>query len=309
MAGFLGSGDLYGDRLDDAGVSTGFVLLGNAKKFAITEETETKERISTGKTTYGQALDTASIKKPAKIAILLDNFDKDTLAMALLGDAVTLNQGAATTQTETITAKAGKFIQLALGNLASANFKVEANDGVVASARVDSTAYAVGDFIIPAAANDHYYKCTVAGTSDAAPPTYPVDGTTVVDGTATWLDMGTIILVKDTDYTVNYAIGMVESMATGVITDGQSLKVTYDANAIAGYTISGSTKPTIKMVLKLDGKNQASGKDVIVSVDEAVLTPSSEVDFQADDFISLELGGTLKTLTGQTSPYSVELRN
>ena len=124
MSGFLGSGDLYLDRLANDGSSTGFVLAGNATQFAIQEETETKERISTGRETYGQALDTASIKKPAKISISLDELHKDNLAMALLGDVADLNQGSGTSETETITAKLGKFIQLSKSNLAEANFKM-----------------------------------------------------------------------------------------------------------------------------------------------------------------------------------------
>ena len=309
MSGFLGSGDLYMDRLAEDGTNTGFVLTGNATKFAIQEESETKERISTGRDTYGQALDTASIKKPAKVTITLDELNKENLAMALLGDVVALNQGAGSNENETVTAKSGKFAQLAKGNLAEANFKVENNDGASASAWQVSTAYSVGDLVIPTVANGHYYKCSTAGSSDATEPTWPTDGSTVVDATAQWLDMGTIEKTKDTDYRVNYRIGLLEILASGGIVDGDVLKVTYDSNAISGYTINGSVQPTIKAKLMLDGKNFADGKAVIVRVDEAVLTPGGEVDFLATDWTTMELSGTLKTLTGQTAPYTVELRD
>ena len=39
-------------------------------------------------------------------------------------------------------------------------------------------------------AGTHYYKVTVAGTSDATEPTWPTDGTTVVDNEVTWQDLG-----------------------------------------------------------------------------------------------------------------------
>jgi len=50
------------------------------------------------------------------------------------------------------------------------------------------TLYALGDTIVPLAApNGYEYECTVAGTSGAAEPTWPlVPGGTVVDATATW---------------------------------------------------------------------------------------------------------------------------
>jgi hypothetical protein len=53
-----------------------------------------------------------------------------------------------------------------------------------------STSYAEGDLVRPTTANEHYYKCTSAGTSNSSEPTWPTDGTTVDDNTATWQDMG-----------------------------------------------------------------------------------------------------------------------
>ena len=309
MSGLLASGNLRIDRKDATGASTGLLDVGNATKFEIQEESEVKERISTGTEDYGQVLDTVAIKKPAKISIEVNDLRADNLAMAFLGDVAVLNQGAGTGESETVTAKSGRFVQLAKGNLATANFKVEANDGVTASAWSSSNAYSVDDFVIPTVANDHYYKCTVAGTSDVSEPTWPTDGSTVVDGTATWLDMGVIEYTLSTDYQVNYRIGLLEVLANGGIADAETLKVTYDHNAISGYTISGSTTPTIKAELLLEGINMADGKAIIVRVDEATLTPGSGVDMLAAEFATLELSGTLKTLTGKTSPYTVEMRD
>jgi hypothetical protein len=55
-----------------------------------------------------------------------------------------------------------------------------------------STAYSVGDRVVPTTGNGYYYECTVAGTSDAATePTWPTTiGGTVVDGTVTWVCKG-----------------------------------------------------------------------------------------------------------------------
>lgn len=56
------------------------------------------------------------------------------------------------------------------------------------AARVDSTAYALGDVVRPATHNGLEYVAIAAGTSDASEPTMPtIAGATVADGTVTWL--------------------------------------------------------------------------------------------------------------------------
>ena len=53
------------------------------------------------------------------------------------------------------------------------------------------TAYAEDDLVVPTTPNGHYYQATVAGTSDdTTEPTWPTNGTTVVDDGVTWQDMG-----------------------------------------------------------------------------------------------------------------------
>jgi hypothetical protein len=57
-----------------------------------------------------------------------------------------------------------------------------------AEAWVTATAYTAGHIIIPTTANNFRYRCTVAGTSGAGEPVWPVAvGGTVADGTATWI--------------------------------------------------------------------------------------------------------------------------
>jgi hypothetical protein len=119
---------------------------------------------------------------------------------------------------------------------------------------------------------------------------------------------GTTTYVEGTDYQYNAPIGMVMALASGAITDAESLKVSYAAGAIAGNVIAGGTQPTVKGALILDGVNLETQKPIVVRVDQATLTPNKEIDFKAGDFAGLELNGILITLPGSTSPYSVELR-
>lgn len=54
-----------------------------------------------------------------------------------------------------------------------------------------TTAYVVGDQVLPPTANGFYYKCTTAGTTAGSPPVFPTTiGTTVTDGTVTWTCWG-----------------------------------------------------------------------------------------------------------------------
>lgn len=48
----------------------------------------------------------------------------------------------------------------------------------------------VGDFVIPTVPNGHVYESQSVGTTAVGEPVFPTDGSTVVDGTVTWLDIG-----------------------------------------------------------------------------------------------------------------------
>jgi len=51
-----------------------------------------------------------------------------------------------------------------------------------------NTAYVVGDAVAPTVANNHTYKCTVAGISGGSEPVWPTtNDTTKVDNTVTWI--------------------------------------------------------------------------------------------------------------------------
>ena len=107
MSGFLGSGDLYYDRVV-GGVSQGWLRFGNATKMEIKENAEIKERKSKQKATYGQVLDSVAVKEPAELSISLDDLDKDNLALIFLGDVSTVAITGASVTTEVHAAKLDK---------------------------------------------------------------------------------------------------------------------------------------------------------------------------------------------------------
>ena len=107
MAGFLGSGDVYYNRVL-GGVEQGWLRFGNATKFEIKENAEIKERKSKQKASYGQVLDSVAIKQPAEIAIALDDLDKDNLALVFLANVVDGAVTGAGATAEVHSAKLGK---------------------------------------------------------------------------------------------------------------------------------------------------------------------------------------------------------
>ncbi len=113
MQGLQFSGDLFVDRLTSAGVAQGLMKWGNAIKLEIKPNAETKDLVSKMRDTAGQVLDSVTKQKPADFSLVVNQVDKDVLAMALMGDAVArVGAGAAVTD-EAAVAKLDKYISLA----------------------------------------------------------------------------------------------------------------------------------------------------------------------------------------------------
>ncbi|ADE14178.1 conserved hypothetical protein [Nitrosococcus halophilus Nc 4] len=138
MAGFLGSGDLYFNR-KVSGVDQGWILLGNATKFAIQEQSEIKERPSRMRATYGQVLDTVPIKQPAQISVTLDDINKDNLALAFMGIVSDYSQSSGSVTDESVTGKHDVYVDLANRNVSS----VVLTDDPMSETYVEGTDYEV----------------------------------------------------------------------------------------------------------------------------------------------------------------------
>lgn len=118
MSGFLGAGNVLMGRVSNAGVMTGLVLVGNTTSFKITETSEFKERISRGKSDYGNTLDSVAVKKPAALTVTLDDLRKENLALVMLGDEAVFTQAAATDSTKEFNlASVAKNVWLEIGAL------------------------------------------------------------------------------------------------------------------------------------------------------------------------------------------------
>lgn len=134
MSGLLCAGDVYIDRLTDGGASTGLRKIGNATLLSLQESTETVQRTSKQRDSYGQALDTVQIKQPTQLAMTLDEIDKENLAFALLGEAATQTITGASITDEAVTAKLDRWVPLAHRDVST----------VVVQDATDTTTYVAG---------------------------------------------------------------------------------------------------------------------------------------------------------------------
>lgn len=108
------------------------------------------------------------------------------------------------------------------------------------TARANTTAYNVGDIVIPASPNGYLYQAAVAGTSGGSAPTYPtVVGTTVADSGVTWLCIGTAVTVLSAANMVWTSSGGGFSAAYGLVYD--STPASYSSDPVIGYYDFGGT--------------------------------------------------------------------
>lgn len=204
MSGFLGSGDLYYNRVV-GGVDQGWLRMGNATKMEIKENTELKERKSKGKATYGQVLDSVAVKQPAELAITLDDLDKDVLAMAFLGDVTDIDvTGASIIDEGHATGKYGGFVRLAFGNVSNVVVTDSATGLITYAPNVDYKVVSADTGMIQLLKGD--------GTDDIAEDEAYDDG---VSGLKISYDYGTFTGSKVSG-------GTTSSIKVGLLLDGEN---------------------------------------------------------------------------------------
>lgn len=126
-------------------------------------------------------------------------------------------------------------------------------------------------------------------------------------------DAEDVTYAAGTDYILYPRLGHLAVVAGGAIATAIDaaeenfvpIKASFSYGATAGTTVLGGVNPSLKGRFFLDGKNQATGEDILVDVDEANMAPTSEVDFMQENFVPLTLQGSMRLLPGKASPYTV----
>lgn len=138
--GFLGAGDLYIARYEN-GSFLNYEGPFECGKFEIKPNVELKEKVSKGRSTYGQVIESVAIPRPADLTVDLTEVNKQALALALLGTMVSLTQTAGTVADEVVTSKFDYWVPLTKMRLTAAS--------VVVTNSAGSTTYTEGtDYLV-----------------------------------------------------------------------------------------------------------------------------------------------------------------
>lgn len=129
------------------------------------------------------------------------------------------------------------------------------------------------------------------------------------------LKNGATTYVLDTDYKVNWRLGIIlpiagAALATAIEADADGsygCTADYDYGAVGGVQIRGAVVPQLRTEIYFDGKNEVDGSPAIVHVYEATLTPQAEFDFLSSDYNDLQLQGRMQTPIGKNEPFTVDL--
>jgi hypothetical protein len=312
----LGRGKLYFDKFASSSsvVLTGERYFGNTPSFGISVASTALDHFDADNGIKVKD-DSVTLELNRTGTFVTDNIEPNNVSLFLLGVAGTQVQAAASGQTYAIPgALQDRYYQVGASSSNPSGVRdittvvVTAPDGAPA-ARANTTAYLVGAFYVPAIANAHYYKCTIAGTSAGAPPTFKTDGTTFADGTATFIDMGLIIKALTTDYTVDTDMGRIYIVTGGGISAGEPLSVSYSTLAKSRSQIITASTSTIDGALRFIATNP-KGIQTDYYMPKVRLSPNGEFQLKGDAWQQLsfnleilKLSDTVEAVYADGRPY------
>lgn len=119
----MGAGDVYINLLVN-NVKQGMKGPYYANKFEIKPNIEKKELTSKGRNDYGQVLESVSLQSPAEFTLELNEVNKESMVIALLGTTAARTQTAGTLTAETLVAKLDSWVPLSKQGLTTAAITV-----------------------------------------------------------------------------------------------------------------------------------------------------------------------------------------
>jgi hypothetical protein len=310
------------------GIYQGFRPFGNCPGFEISVEGETFEHQSS-EGGISETDFTVPLGVTRSATVTTDNLDQGNQALFVAGEQVTVTQAATPVTDEVIpSVNAGRFYQLGAtainpsGVRGVSSVAVRIKEGADAPARGNASAYVVGDFYVPAAANNHFYLCTVSGTSAGSPPTFETDGTDFADGTATFVDMGLIVVpsTADVNYRLDAGLALLSPTEDGAIAGANtkysaavsgaklSLEVDYTPAANTRSQVRTGGEQSVTGQLKFIADNPTGENDDLFCP-QVTLTPNGALPYiTGDDIGSVEFSVGIGVLNSQTRAIYIDGR-
>jgi hypothetical protein len=162
------------------------------------------------------------------------DFDTDTIKVALTTSTYTPNFDTHDYFNDVTNEVVGTGYTAGGATLASKTITTTAANSW-ATARANSTAYALNAVVRPSTGNGFLYQASTAGTSAASPPTYPtVVGQTVTDGSVVWTCVGSAIVqfdAADASWTTSTITARTAVVYESTGTAGTSALIMADVNA------------------------------------------------------------------------------
>ena len=282
------------------------IIASPSAEFGIGVESSTSEYVGREEGA-GQILD-RSVDQVTRTATLTSNqFTEEMQSLFLMADLEAINQSSGTVTGE-ISAYVvpGRSIQLggttnnSTGIFAVSAVTIESYEGANAATAAVTTPYEIGDFVVPATPNNHWYMAVATGTSGGSAPTWPTTGGTVVDGTVTWQDMGLIAYTAGTDYELDATYGLVNLPTTGAMANayaklpadvrksgkGFRLEIGYTRAASSFNQIASHSRGAVEGRLWFHERN-AKGENGVWYAPEASLTPNGDLALKGEDYGAL----------------------
>lgn len=308
------------------GTYEGYEFFGNCPEFTLEVETENYQHVNSE-----GGLQVVDLDVPIKVTrtsnITVDNLSNANFAKWMAASISTFAQAVTPVTNESIKVLADRTYQLGEAQNESGVRDITAvTVTVTGTTRANSTAYTKGTVILPATPNTHAYLVTVAGTSAASIPTFPTNGTTVADGTATLLDLGIITsLVSGTDYVIDDTLGLFSTPVLGKIgAAAYTAWVAMGADAddwlglpcLANYTPSANSRTQIRAgdVSTLRGKlkffaDNPYGENQDVLIPDCTMAPSGPLPFIGEgEAASITFAIGISILNNATPPVIIEDR-
>lgn len=126
---FLGAGDLYVQRINpQTGALMSMYGPYEVEKFEFKPNVETREKMSKGRSTYGQVIESVNLPQPGEFAVTFGEVDREGLTLALMGQQVAINTAAGTIaegSAISVTADLGGWVEMPHQNWSSVVVKDE----------------------------------------------------------------------------------------------------------------------------------------------------------------------------------------